>query len=160
MTCHSLLVLVFGLSCFALSTCQNVGDMASLPILYPSKVLNTTQQGCPPDAQLETTRAEISYGKMSAVFCSVTWVSKHGTFKGMVNCRIGARVGLVQNLKILHNYVLTLSYTLHYRHRYHIMKMHIVLCTWHAALCPSGPAECQYVSGFCLFSRCTDSCRG
>ena len=58
MTCHSLLVLVFGLSCFALSTC-NVGDMASLPILYPSKVLNTTQQGCPPDEQLETTRAEI-----------------------------------------------------------------------------------------------------
>ena len=33
----------------------------------------------------------------------------------MVNCRIGARVGLVQNLKNLHNYVLTLSYTLHYR---------------------------------------------
>ena len=59
MTCHSLLVLVFGLSCFALSTCQNVGDMVSLPILYPSKVLNTTQQGCPPDEQLETTRAEI-----------------------------------------------------------------------------------------------------
>ena len=33
--------------------------MASLPILYPGKVLDTTQEGCPPDEQLETTRAEI-----------------------------------------------------------------------------------------------------
>ena len=55
MTCRRLLVLVVALSSFALSTC-NVGDT---PISYRSKVLDTAQEGCPPDEQLESTRAEI-----------------------------------------------------------------------------------------------------
>lgn len=58
MAVHSLLVLVFGLSCFALSTCIHV-DLASPPIFYHSKILETVQEGCPTDEQLETIIAEI-----------------------------------------------------------------------------------------------------
>jgi len=59
MTSHSLLVLVFAMSCFTSSSCNDGGDTASVPVTYPPKVLNTTQEECPPDDQWETVRAEI-----------------------------------------------------------------------------------------------------
>ena len=58
MTSHSLLVLVFAVSGFALSLC-NVGDMADLPITYTARVLTTSQEVCPPDDQRQISRAEV-----------------------------------------------------------------------------------------------------
>ena len=58
MTSHSLLVLDFAVSVFALSSC-NVGDMASFPIAYPARVLTTSQEECPPDDQWQISRAEV-----------------------------------------------------------------------------------------------------
>ena len=59
MTFHSLLALVFAMSCFTSSSCNDGGDIASVPVTYPPKVLNTTQEECPPDDQRETVRAEV-----------------------------------------------------------------------------------------------------
>ena len=59
MTSHSLLALVFAMSCFTSSSCNDGGDIASVPVTYPPKVLNTTQEECPPDDQRETVRAEV-----------------------------------------------------------------------------------------------------
>ena len=58
MTSHSLLIMAFAVSCFALSSC-NVGDMASLPIAYPARVLGASQEVCPPDHQWQISRAEV-----------------------------------------------------------------------------------------------------
>jgi len=58
MTCHSLLALVFAVSCFASSSC-NVGDIASLQVTYPARVLHTSQEECPSDDQQQIVRAEI-----------------------------------------------------------------------------------------------------
>ena len=58
MTSHSLLVLVFAMSCFT-SSCNDGGDIASVPVTYPPKVLNTTLEECPPDDQRETVRAGV-----------------------------------------------------------------------------------------------------
>jgi len=59
MTSHSLLALVFAMSCFTSSSCNDGGDIASVPVTYPPKVLSTTQEECPPDDQRETVRAEV-----------------------------------------------------------------------------------------------------
>ena len=58
MTSHSLLIMAFAMSCFALSSC-NVGDMASLPITYAARVLDASQEVCPPDDQRQISRAEV-----------------------------------------------------------------------------------------------------
>ena len=57
MTSHSLLVLVFAMSCFVSSFCND--GIANVHVTYPPKVLNTTQEECPPDDQRETIRAEV-----------------------------------------------------------------------------------------------------
>ena len=58
MTSHSLLVMAFAVSGFALSFC-NVGEMANLPITYPARVVSTSQEVCPPDDHWQISRAEI-----------------------------------------------------------------------------------------------------
>jgi len=57
MTCHCLVPLVFAVSCFASSSC-NVGDIASLQVTYPARVLHTSQEECPSDDQQQIVRAE------------------------------------------------------------------------------------------------------
>jgi len=57
MTCHSLLALVLAVSCFASSSC-NVGDIASMQVTYPARVLHTSQEECPSDDQQQIVRAE------------------------------------------------------------------------------------------------------
>ena len=57
MTSHSLLALVFAMSCFVSSSCND--GIASVPVTYPPKVLSTTQEECPPDDQRGTVRAEV-----------------------------------------------------------------------------------------------------
>ena len=53
MASHILLVLVFAVNCFTLSSCNHgVGDTASVPVTYPARVLNTAQDECPADDQL------------------------------------------------------------------------------------------------------------
>jgi len=59
MTSHSLLVLVFAMSCFTSSSCNDGGDIASVPVTYPPRVLSTTQEECPPDDQREAVRNEV-----------------------------------------------------------------------------------------------------
>jgi len=46
------------MSCFASSSC-NVGDIASLQVTYPARVLHTSQEECPSDDQQQIVRAEI-----------------------------------------------------------------------------------------------------
>jgi len=58
MTSHSLLVLAFAVSGFALSSC-NGGDMADLPITYPARVVTTSQEVCPLDDQWQISRTEV-----------------------------------------------------------------------------------------------------
>ena len=58
MTYHCLVPLVFAVSCFASSSC-NVGDIASLQVTYPARVLHTSQEECPSDEQQQIVRAEI-----------------------------------------------------------------------------------------------------
>ena len=62
MASHSLLVLVFAVSCFTLSSCNHgVGDTDTVT-RYPARVLNTTQEECPAsDDQWETVRAEVEH---------------------------------------------------------------------------------------------------
>ena len=50
MSSHSLLVLVLTMSCFALSTCLS----------YSARVLKTTLEKCPSDAQHDMVIAEVS----------------------------------------------------------------------------------------------------
>ena len=62
MASHSLLVLVFAVSCFTLSSCNHgVGDTDSVPVTYPVRVLNTAQEECLSDDQWETVRAEVGH---------------------------------------------------------------------------------------------------
>ena len=56
MTSHNLLVAVFTVSCAALST-GNYGNATILT--YPARVLTTTQEECPSDAQHEMVMAEV-----------------------------------------------------------------------------------------------------
>ena len=58
MTSRSLLVTVFVvMSCVALSTCNRYNNTI---LTYSPRVLNSTSQdGCPPDTQLETVREEV-----------------------------------------------------------------------------------------------------
>ena len=60
MAYHSLLALIFAISSIALSSCNHgVGDIPSVPVTYPARVLNTTREECPSDDQRETVRAEM-----------------------------------------------------------------------------------------------------
>ena len=62
MASHSLLVLVFAVSCFTLSSCNHgVGHTDSVPVTYPARVLNTAQEECPSDDQRETVRVEVEH---------------------------------------------------------------------------------------------------
>ena len=62
MASHSLLVLVFAVSCFTLSSCNHgVGDTDSVPVTYPVRVLNTAQEECLSDDQREPVRAEVGH---------------------------------------------------------------------------------------------------
>ena len=69
MASHSLLVLVFAVSCFTLSSCNHgVGHTDSVPVTYPARVLNTAQEECPSDDQRETVRAEVGHDLRSILW--------------------------------------------------------------------------------------------
>lgn len=58
MTFHSLLALLFAMSCLDFPSCNGGGDITSVPA-YPPRILSPTRQECPSDDQRETIRAEV-----------------------------------------------------------------------------------------------------
>ena len=65
---HSLLALVFAMSCLDFSSCNGGGDIASELITYPPRVLRTAWEECPPDNQRQIIRAEVEQD-----LCNILW---------------------------------------------------------------------------------------
>jgi len=65
---HSLLALVFAMSCLDFSSCNGGGDITSELVTYPPRVLRITWEECPSDNQRQIIRAEVEQD-----LCNILW---------------------------------------------------------------------------------------